>query len=162
MAVIDLKQTTLFILDGTSPTQLTVEVKIGEGNMTYSERRNMDYILDKGLLDTVREGDQVPVEVRFDFQWEFLKTDGAGPPPTVEEALKNEGAASAWISSATDPCEPYAVDIRLTNTPVCPGVKNEEIYLADFRWESLDHDLRANSVAVSGQANITRAAITRN
>ena len=162
MAVIDLKATTINIVAG--GTDEDVEVKIGEGNLTYNERRNMEYIKDKGLLDTVREGDEEPIEVRMDFQWEYLKSDSAATVPTIEEALKREGVSAAWTSSAADVCEPYAVDIEVINDPDCAGTITEPvevITLSDFRWESLEHDMRGGSVAVAGNCNVTRATLQR-
>lgn len=163
MPVIDLKQTTISIVAG--GVGETVEVKIGEGNLTYNERRNIEYIKDRGLLDTVREGDEEPVEVRMDFTWEYLSSDAGATVPTIEEALKRTGVAAAWDSTDADPCNPYAVDIVILFAPDCFGVgitnEDETITLADFRWESLEHDMRNGSVAVTGQCNVTRATIAR-
>lgn len=162
MPVIDLKQTTIN-LNGGGVSQ-TVEVKIGEGNLSYTEKRNMDYIRDKGVLDTVREGDEEPVEVRFDFTWEYLTSATGDTVPTIEEVLKREGLASAWTSSAADVCEPFAVDVEVIYDPSCAGEIVEPIEtttLADFRWESLEHDMRGGAVAASGNCNVTRASIAR-
>jgi len=114
-------------------------VKIGEGNLTYSEKRKIDYVLDRGRLDTVRQGDEQPVEVKLDFMWEFLRA-ATGDPPTVEDALKQRGNAANWISSSSDPCEPYCVDIIIDYIPPCGGIDSERIILADFRYEDLAHD----------------------
>lgn len=163
MPVIDLKKTTIKIKGGGVGEE--VEVKIGEGNLTYNERRNIEYVKDKGLLDTVREGDEEPIEVRMDFTWEYLTSDAGATTPTIEEALKREGEAADWDSTDADPCNPYAVDIEILFAPDCfgEGITNEDelITLTDFRWESLEHDMRAGSVAVSGQCNVTRATIAR-
>jgi hypothetical protein len=166
MAVIDLKNTTLNINDGTSPTPETIEVKIGEGNMTYSEKRNMEYIRDRGVLDTVREGDEEPVEVKFDFTWEYITSDTGATVPTVEEALKKTGEAAAWVSSATDDaCAPYAVDIVVLYEPTCAGAgitnEIETITLVEFRWESIEHDLRGGQISVTGNCNTTLAQVVR-
>lgn len=162
MAQIDLKQATITIKDGS--TNL-LEVRIGEGNLTYTEARTMEYKLDRGTLDEVREGDQVPVAVSMDFVWEYLKgpssASSAGGTPTIEDALKKRGGAAAWVSSDTDVCRPYAVDLVILYTPNCATGDKEEIVLADFRWESLNHDLRAGTVACAGNCNITQATVTR-
>ena len=161
---IDLKDVTIKIKDGTTPTANEIEVKIGEGNLTYTERRNMDYTLDRGRLDEVREGDEVPVDVRMDFVWEFITGGTAsGAIPTVEDALKRLGAASGWVSTDADSCRPYCVDIELEHTPGCTGssTPTETITISDFRYEQLDHDLRGGSVAVTGRANVTQATVVR-
>lgn len=163
-AQIDLKDCTIKIKDGGGNE---IEVKIGEGNLTYTESRNIEYTLDRGNLDEVREGDQVPVDVSLDFLWDYLKGPSSdstvsGGTPTIEDALKQQGAAADWTSTDSDACRPYSVDIEITNvpTPTACGDK-ETILLSDFRWESLDHDLRDGSVSVSGRCNITEATVTR-
>ena len=51
-----------------------VEVKLGDGNLTWTVNREMEYELDRGNLDTVREGDQVPLDVVLDAVYEFITT----------------------------------------------------------------------------------------
>lgn len=139
----------------------SLEIKVGEGNLTYDEKRTMEYKKDRGALDTVREGDEEPIDIRLDIQWEWLSAGGSDIFPTPEEVLKNEGLASTWTTSAADPCEPYAVDIVIDYDPNCSGVDGERITLIDYRWESLNHDLRAGTLATSGKCNVTRASKER-
>jgi hypothetical protein len=160
MAKIDLKNTTIRLQDGDSPTPNELEIKIGEGNLTYSEKKTMEYNLDRGLLDIVREGDQVPMDVSFDFVWEFLKADSL-VVPTIEEFMKRSGPAAAFVSTTTDQCQPYSVDIIVEQDPPCGGEKREIITLPDFRYEELNHDTRAGTVAVTGKCNATQATIIR-
>jgi len=162
-AQIDLKNATLRIKDRAGTNQNSIEVTIGEGNLTYTERRNMDYTLDRGILDEVREGDEVPMDVSLDFVWEYITGGTAtGAVPTVEDALKQINAAAAWVSTDSDACRPYAVDIEIeyAPTPAACGDK-EVILLEDFRYEELAHDLRAGTVAVSGRCNKKTATVTR-
>lgn len=163
---IDLKDATLKMVDGTTPTANEIEIKIGEGNLTYSENRNIEYTLDRGLLDEVREGDEVPMDVSFDLVWEFIKgdTSSGGAPPTVEDVLKNIGNAASWISSDSDVCRPFAIDVVIEHVPSCGvggNVDQEIITLTDFRYETLDHDLRAGTISVSGRCNAVSASIVR-
>lgn len=164
---IDLKQTLLKLKDGTTPTANEITIKIGEGNLTYSENRAIEYTLDRGLLDEVRLGDEAPMDVAFDLLWEFIvgNTDSAGVPPTVEDVLKNQNNASGWISTDADACRPFAVDVVVEHVPVCgagaPTQEQEIITLPDFRYETLDHDLRAGTIAVSGRCNAKVATIVR-
>jgi len=159
-AQIDLKYATIKIKDG-STNELTIT--IGEGNLTYTEARNIEYTLDRGILDEVREGDQIPVDVSMDFVWEYLRGSSAsGAPPTVEEALKRIGNAANWVSTDADACRPYAVDIEVTYAPIPASCGDQEVItLPDFRYESLDHDLRAGTVSVSGKCNVTQATVVR-
>jgi len=98
--------------------------------------------------------------VKLDFIWEFLKAS-TGDTPTVEDVLKKRGEASTWVTSATDICEPYAVDIEIEYTPVCEDVDREIITLADFRYEELSHDLKAGTIAMTGKCNITEPTVVR-
>lgn len=161
-AQINLRDVTIKIQDGTTPTPNEIEIKIGEGNVTWSEARTIEYTLNRNVLDEVREGEETPMDVNFDFLWDFLKGNtNTGATPTVEDALKRRGAAAAWVSTDADPCRPYSVNIVLENVPGC-GVGDQEIItLPDFRWDSIDHDLRAGSVAVTGRCNALEATIVR-
>ncbi len=135
-----------------------IYAKIGEGNMTYSEKRNLTYVRDRGFLDTMKIGDDEPMDVSIDFTWEFLRSLGVGYPPTIEEALYQTGQAAGWVSTSIDTCEPYSVDIFLLDIPPC-GTDAESIQLREFRWISLDHDWRAGKVAVKGSCNTLHAVI---
>jgi hypothetical protein len=139
-----------------------IEVKIGEGNLTYTENRNIDYILDRGNLDDVREGDQAPMDVSFDFQWEYIVGVSASSTPSIEEALKGTGEAADWVSVDSDACRPYAVDIEITYAPVPSTCGDQEVItLADYRYETLEHDLREGTISSTGRCNVTKATAVR-
>lgn len=139
------------------PHQL--KVRIGEGNISWTEKRPIVYVKDRGLLDTVRRGDEEPLEVKLDATWVFL-TSASGEPVTIEEALKKIGAASNWISSSSDPCEPYAVNVIVIYTPPC-AVEPETYTLSDFRYEDLGHDLKQGQIACTGKCNVVACVSTR-
>jgi len=80
---------------------------------------------------------------------------------TVEDALKNRNGASGWLSSDTDTCRPFALDLVVEYTPNCANAEVETITLPDYRYESLAHDLRAATIASSGQCNATEAVSVR-
>jgi hypothetical protein len=44
--------------------------------------------------------------------------------------------------------------------PQCTG-DQEEIVLEDFRWESLDHDLKAGTISCTGKCNKKTATTLR-
>jgi len=157
---IDLKDCTLRIQDGTTvPNKITV--KIGDGNVSFSEYRNREYALDRGKLDTVRDGDQQPVEVKFEIQWEWLKADTA-VAPTPRDALLKINNASTWKTSDSDACAPYAVDIILEHIPVCAdGTKAERITFPDFRVEQIDGDPKSGQLSITGKCNVTSPIIER-
>lgn len=142
------------------PNVLTLH--IGEGDLEWTEHRTIDYVTDRGLLYYTRLGDQVPTDVKFEFIWDFLTSNTAGgEPPTMKEALTNTGACSGWLSSATDRCQPYAVNIRILYKPPCAGVDWENILIQDFRYETLDHSTKDAKISVDGKANVQQIESTR-
>ncbi len=155
-------------LDGTvdndaviTVTGRTLEVNIGDGNITFSEKKEYNYDLNRGDLDAVREGNQIPMDVTMNFVYDFLKSASGDAIPTIEEALKKIGLAAGWISSSSDACEPYAVDLEIEHTPICAGTDKERTVLPDFRYESLDHDPREATVSATGRCNAVQATNTR-
>lgn len=138
-----------------------IEVTLGEGNLSYTEKRAMEYKLDRGLLSNVRRADEEPVEVQMDFQWEEV-TAVTNDPPTPVEALKKIGAAAAWVSAGADPCEDYAVNLKIVYTPPCDDEDEiETTLLSEFRYEQLDFSAKDGTISVSGKCNITQATVTR-
>jgi hypothetical protein len=161
-AQIDLKNCIFRIKDGTVPAN-TLDVTIGEGNMTWSEKKNRKYTLNRGILDEVRNDDESPMDVKFEFTWEYIRgTPTSDGLPSVQDALKQLGGAAAWVSSDSDACRPYAVDLEIIYqpTPVSCG-DQESILFPDFRYETLDHDLKAGSVSCSGKCNAKEPTVTR-
>jgi hypothetical protein len=139
-----------------------IEVTIGDGNLTYTENRELEYELDRGTLDSVRQGDDQPMEVTLDMVYEFVTT-GTSETITPVDALKRKGGAVEWVSSSADPCEPYAVDIEVQHEPSCGGSNTEdEITLfPDFRWDSLEFDLREATISATGRCNAVEPVVTR-
>lgn len=154
---IDLKNCVVKFKDGSTNS---IEIKVGEGNAQWTEQKPRQYTLDRGLLSDVRDGDEVPVDVTLAFTWERVTNgSGSGATPSPIDALKQLGAASAWVSSDSDLCQPYCVDIEIVHTPPCSG--NVETYLLqDFRYENLAYDLRAGTINVTGKCNVTEATAT--
>lgn len=137
-----------------------IDVKIGEGNLTWSEKKEYVYQLDRGDLDTVKEGNEVPVEVSMEFVYEHVTT-GTSEDITPVDAIKQTGCASDWISSSTDQCEPYAVDLIVVHDVPCGTALDETLTFADFRWESLDFDLSAATISVGGKCNVSTVNAVR-
>ena len=137
-----------------------LEVNVGEGNLTFTEKRNIEYRRNRGLLEGVREGDEEPVEVSFDFEWQYLKSS-TGDPVTPSEVIKRNGNAAGWVSTDPDPCALYAIDILVLYHEPCGSVQDELIVLQDFRWETLDHNVKDGQISCKGNCNITQAISTR-
>lgn len=145
-----LREATIKIKDGTSGTPNEITIKVGDGNLTWSEKRAIEYTHDRGTIYSVREGDDEPMDVKFDFIWEWIQGTSTIYP---DEAITQRGGAASWLSAGDD-CEPYAVDIEITFNVECPGSntsKQEVITLPEFRWESLDHDIKQGQISCSGK-----------
>ena len=158
MAQIDIKRATIIFRDGDSPVN-EIDVKIGEGNFTWSEKKNIMYIKDRGLLDGTREGDEEPMEVSCDARWDTYLSTGAEAVTPVE-AAKQQGAASAWVSTGPA-CEPYAIDLIIDYDSGCGSVVDERLTFPDFRFESIDFDLRAGTIAFKGKCNAVEPTVLR-
>lgn len=141
-------------------TSNQIEVKIGDGNITYTENKEYEYQLDRGNLDAVKEGNQVPMDVTIDFVYEFVRT-GTGETTTVVDALKKIGGAAEWVSSDADLCNPYAVDIEVEYTPPCGTADTETTLFPDFRYDSLEYDFSAATISSTGRCNATAPTVTR-
>ncbi|KKM78579.1 hypothetical protein LCGC14_1358520, partial [marine sediment metagenome] len=137
-----------------------IEVKIGEGNITWTEAKEYEYLLDRGDLDTVKEGDEQPLDVSLDFVYEYITT-GTGEDVTPVDALKNQAGAAEWVSSSSDLCEPYAVDMIVLHCVPCGTDEDELVTFSDFRYESLEFDLSEAAIAVSGRCNVSEATAAR-
>jgi len=137
-----------------------LEIKVGEGDLSWSESREFIYDLDRSRLDTVRQGDDQPISVDMAFTFEYV-TSQSGRPVTPVEALKKIGGASEWVNSATDPCEPYAVDVYVRHCIPCGTDQDQDFLMPDFRYESLEYSVADASISVSGQCNATSITSTR-
>lgn len=154
-AVIDIKNAIIKFVDGStgtgSPNEL--QIKVGEGNLTWTERKEREYLLDRGNIDEVRNGDQTPMEVSLDFNFENYVAISSSGTPTPIEALKQTGEASSWVSTDTDTCRPYAIDIVIVHDPECGTGNVETITFPDFRYEEIGGDLRAGTFSCTGRCN---------
>lgn len=137
------------------------EIKIGDGNITYTEAKDYEYELDRGELDTVRENDDQPLEATIDFVYEFVTT-GTGEAVTPVDALKGKSGAAEWVTSAaTDPCAPYAVDIEIEHAPDCGATEKEYTLFPEFRYDSLEFDLSEAAISTTGRCNVTEPTVWR-
>jgi hypothetical protein len=137
-----------------------IEVKIGEGNLTFTESKEYEYLLDRGILDAVKEGDEQPLEVELEFVYEHITT-GTSESITPVDAFKNKGSAAEWVSSSDDLCEPYCVDIEIEHDVPCGTSQDELTLLPEFRYDDLEFNLQDATISVSGKCNATEATVTR-
>jgi hypothetical protein len=140
-----------------------LEIKVGDGTLTYSETKNREYKMNRGRLDRVRDGDEAPMEISTTFAWTYIKAYSTDAIPQPEDCLKQRGVAAGWVSTG-EACDPYSVNLVVLNTPTsCVGVTNprEKIVFPEFRYEKLDHDVKAGTISLSGKSNALEPIVTR-
>jgi len=137
-----------------------IEIKVGDGNITYTEHRNYEYMLDRGDLDTVREGDEVPLDVKLECTYEHITT-GTSETISPMDALKGVGEASGWVSSAADQCEPYAIDIEVEHVPPCGTSQKEITLFPDFRADTKEVNFKDANISLTGKCNVIEPIVTR-
>ena len=137
-----------------------IEIMVGEGNLTWTEAKEYEYLRERGDLDTVKEGDEQPTEMSMEFAYEYIKTQ-SGQTITPVDALKQQGEASEWVSSSSDLCEPYAVDVLAKHCVPCGTDEDEDVLFTDFRYESLDFDVGEATIAVGGRCNTSEPTVSR-
>lgn len=150
------------VSDGAAITWLPqqIVIAIGDGDLTWTENRDLLYDLDRDKLDTVRLGEDQPLEIELAFTFEYVTTE-SGKPVTPVDALKRINAASEWVSSSADLCEPYAVDIYVRHCVPCGTDHDQDFLFQDFRYESLEYSIQDASIQVSGRCNVTDVVTTR-
>lgn len=163
MAQFDLKNAIVRFVDGATGTGKPnkLDIGIGEGNLTFDETKMREYTLDRGKLSAVRNGNETPMDVSLDFIWTFLKANTTTAAITPVDALKKRIGAATWVSSDSDLCNPYALDIQIWYDPQCATDKIEDIVLPDFRYEKLAFDTKAGMIKCSGKCNATEASVSR-
>lgn len=137
-----------------------LEIKIGDGNITYTEHNEYKYDLDRGDLDTVREGNQVPMDVKLEAIFEHI-TQGTSEPVPPMDAFKGIGGAAEWVSASADQCEPYCIDLIVKHTPPCGTSQLETTTFPDFRSESREINYKDATISVSGKCKATEPIVTR-
>lgn len=128
-----------------------LEFEIGEGNFTYSEKREREVKLSRGRLARVKDADEQPMDVNFDLIWETLTAHSGGNDVIPTDALKRKRSAADWVSTGGE-CQPFAVDVILDKRPDCATLTkpNELLIFPEFRYNSIDGDLSSAQLSVPG------------
>jgi hypothetical protein len=137
-----------------------LEIKVGDGNLTYTEHAEYQYLLDRGDLDSVREGNQVPMDVKVECVYEHITT-GTSEQISPLDALKGKGAAAEWVSASADLCEPYCVHVLIRHTPPCGTSEREQTAFPMFRADSREINVKDATIAISGKCKATEPQVNR-
>lgn len=153
MAVIDLKDCVLTLKPGTASTSLNelsdIVFVMGEGNFTWTIARNIEYRLGNGTLATakVREGDEIPMEVSFEGDWETVDSTALVSEEEILAVLNSTGQSS----DTADVCAVGSCDIELAYTPECATDSGQTYTFPYFRWENCSFDASAGTISISGK-----------
>jgi hypothetical protein len=160
---LDLKDCTLFVLDGTGTN--FIAIRIGEGSLSYTVSRNVEARKSRGQLYQSREGEEEPTEISFQFVWDSITSSG-DEPPTLEEALY--GLAEGWTSaSAADPNGPWTTNLQIVRSFTCRSPKDittndgDTYNFPEFNLQKLAHSAKDATVDCSGFSNRVRPTVTR-
>jgi hypothetical protein len=137
-----------------------IEIRIGDGDLSWTESREILYDLDRDILDDVRLGPEQPIEVNAAFVFEWAST-GTGEPISPIDAIKRINEAAEWVSSDSDQCRPYSVDIVADHIVPCGTNQDQRFTFEDFRWESLEYSIQDAAITLSGRCNRTDALVER-
>lgn len=156
-SALDIKNCTFTFEDGAAHT---LEFKIGDGGLSFRLRRNIEFKKNRGRLDLVKIGDEIPVEVTFDVILEDIKSV-SGDPVTPYEFLTQRYAASGY-TTVGQTCEPYAIDIAIVNDHNnCGDEEDETITLPEFRVDKIDGGIKDAVLKVTGRCNAALATVVR-
>jgi hypothetical protein len=158
---VSLKNATITLKDG-SGTPNTLVVKIGEGSMSSTESHPREFKLDRGILSSgyVRDADDEPLQLTVESEWTSL-VGSTGDSPTPYEFMKQQGLASAYVTTGDD-CDPYCIDITvLLDNSECASSENETLTFSKFYVEQIDFNFDDGTLSFQGRCKTTAPTSVR-
>lgn len=156
----NLRDGQLVIADGASAT---LTLALDNGDLSWTETLNPIEILDRGVLDHVRDGDQAPVELSFSSMWTnlvnaSLSAASGGDANTVYEMLNNIGETYTSVGATG---EKFQLQFTFTVTDPA-GNNSEQIVFAKVYATSIEcsEGDDSNTLNVSARDFETRPTIT--
>lgn len=163
MKPLDLKDCTFFVIDGSGLN--FIAIRIGEGNFSYTTKRNIVSRKSRGNLHQTREGEQEPTDISFQFVWDQITSSGE-ESPTIEEAF--HGEIEEWTSaSASDPNGVFTVNLQIVRSLTCQRpnattyTDGETYNFPEFNLLELAHSAKDGTVDCRGFSNRVRPTTTR-
>lgn len=149
----NMRDGTIIIRDG-SPTPKTLTIKIDEGNFNFTIKHPTFVVMNRGKIDSRKDGDETPTELTFGIKVEQFKYDYVDSGISVYDALHGGGGAAAagWIS--VDECGPFSVDIEFRMKNPCNPAQYEQLIFRKFHseQEQFAENAEANTLQVQGNA----------
>jgi len=149
----NLRDATMFIEDG-SPVPNSMEIPLSEGDLKFTEKNNSFIVLNRGKIDSRKQGDESVLDLSFTLKFEQWKYRQGITGLSPIDALKGSSVASAagWVNS--DPCGPYAVTIRFRIYNPCNRTQYEDMLFTKVHIDefAFSEGNEYNTVAVKGTA----------
>jgi hypothetical protein len=150
----NLRHGTLILRDGTTPTAITLEIPIQDGDLDFTITYPTFTVKNRGKIDHKRTGDETEIDIKFSFkfeQWSYASGAATGISPV--DALTKKGGASAWVSTGPS-CGPYSIDLIFRVENPCNPAEYEQLVFPAFNVESLNfkEGSEFDTVSVSGKA----------
>jgi len=161
----NLRDGQLVVSDGTG-TPETLTLALDNGDLSWSEPENDVQILDRGVLDHVRDGDEAPIELSFSAMWTNLVNateagGSAGSANQLYEMINDSGGSTyASVGSAG---HKYQLKYAFTVTDPSTSSNTELIAFNKVYKQSLEcsEGDDANTISFSGIDFETSPTITQ-
>ena len=137
-----------------------VYIKIGDGNLTYTEHRDYQYLLDRGLLDTVREPKDVPMDVKLDAVYEHITSgtsDNVCPMERAEGAQQRGGMGQFGSRRLRAVLRGRAGGLQ----PALRPVNRETTVFPMFRAETREINYSAATIVFTGKCMAKEPTVYR-
>jgi hypothetical protein len=130
----NLRDGTVVVSDGTG-TPKTLTLLLDSGDLSWTESEEAVQVLDRGVLDHTREGDQVPVDISFSVKWVQLLAESlsGGSDRTLYEMVNNTNSTYTTTGGTG---QKYSLKYEFTVNDAS-GVKNEKITFAKVYKKSM-------------------------
>ena len=138
-----------------------LNIKLGDGNLTYTEHRDYTYLLDRGWLDTVREPKEVPMDVKVDAVYEHVASR-SGELVTPVEAL-DRGGTRVGVGQflARSVRTVLHRPVRGLRAAVRSDEQAETSQFPMFRAETREMNFNAATIVFTGKCKATEPIVTR-
>lgn len=121
-----------------TPEEITLVLE--DGGLSWEEKQNVINILDRGILDHQRKGDEEPVTGSIKFKFiQFIKQSSESDP-TPYEVVTNTGAASSWTTTNSDGADVFNFRMILEIPSPISGEQAERITFEKVAVTSLSFE----------------------
>lgn len=149
----NLRDAEIWVLDG-SPTPKAMILPLTDGDLAFNEKDNEFIIMNRGKIDSRKQGDETVLDLSFTAKFEQWKNSygATGLSPIDVTCGKAPAAAAGWIS--TDQCGPYAVTIQFRIYDPCNRANYELLTFSKvhFMERSFKEGNEYNMISFKGTA----------